>query len=90
MSAWQTDVKGGRDQSYKLLDADLLVCDEDLECRDELSHGDGLVGLPLVESVDIIQEDDEVVVLALVVDLDLLSVSANHFDCRWYLGYQKM
>ena len=58
----------------------LLVCDEDLEGRDEVRHGDGLVTLPLLVVGDIINEDEEVVLLALVVDLDLRSFSLDHFD----------
>ena len=54
---------------------------EDLECGDEVSQGDGLVALPVLVGLKVIDEDDEVVLGALVVNLDLLS-SALHFDCR--------
>lgn len=52
-------------------DRNLLVSNEDLEGRDEVAHWNRLVTLPLVEVRDIINEDDEVVILALVVDLGL-------------------
>lgn len=56
----------------------LLVCDEDLECGDEVGHGDRLVALPLLVVVDVVDKDDEVLLLALVVDLDLSSFSLSH------------
>lgn len=55
---------------------------EDLECGDEVSQGDRLVALPLLVGLNIVDEDDEVVLSALVVDLDLLSC-ALHLDCGW-------
>lgn len=54
---------------------------EDLEGGDEVCQGDRLVALPLLVGLDVIDEDDEVVLVALVVDLGLLS-GALHFDCR--------
>lgn len=57
-----------------------LVRHKDLEGRDEVSQGDGLVALPLLVGLNIVDEDDEVVLSTLVVDLDLLSC-ALHFDC---------
>lgn len=54
------------------------MSDEDLEGRDEVSQWYGLVTLPLLEGCGIINEDDEVVLLALEVDLDLRSFSLNH------------
>lgn len=59
---------------------------KNLERRDEVREGglgDGLVGLaflPGVVGFDIIDEDQEVIRRALVVDLVLLS-GAPHFDC---------
>ncbi len=53
---------------------------EDVERGDELSHGDALVGLPLLEGLNIVEEDKEVVRLALVVDLGLLGAPASHDD----------
>lgn len=40
-----------------------------------------LVGLPLLVELGVLNEDDEVVLLALEVDLSLGSLAANHFDC---------
>jgi len=56
------------------------VGDEDLERADDLGERDGLVGLPVLCRLYIIDEDDEVLVLALVVDLGLLSFASGH-DC---------
>ncbi len=53
---------------------------EHLERTDDLSEGDALVGLPGLCRLDVVNEDDEVLLLALVVDLDLLSFSTSH-DC---------
>lgn len=58
----------------------LLVCNEDLEGGDEVAHRNRLVTLPLLEVGNIVNEDDEVVLLALVVDLGLRSLSLDHFD----------
>jgi hypothetical protein len=57
----------------------LLVCDKDLEGGDEVCHWDGLVTLPLLEGLDIVQKDNEVVLVALEVDLDLRSFALDHF-----------
>lgn len=48
-----------------------------------MSHGDGLVSLPLVVRVDIVNEDDEVIVAALVVALGLDGFAASHLDGLW-------
>jgi hypothetical protein len=48
---------------------DLLVSDIDLEGTDNLCQRNGLVGLPLLCLLNIVNEDDEVLRLALVVDL---------------------
>ncbi len=58
----------------------LLVGDEDLECADDLCQRDGLVGLPVSCSLYVVDEDDEILVSALVVDLDLWCFTASH-DC---------
>lgn len=52
---------------------------EDLECGDEVSQGNGLVILPLLVGLEVVDKDEEVVVLTLVVDLDLSS-GALHLD----------
>lgn len=62
---------------------DLLVGDEDLEGGDEVSHGDRLVGLPLIEGLHVVNKDEEVVFLALVVSLVLDSLAASHCDCGY-------
>jgi hypothetical protein len=58
----------------------LLVRNEDLERTNELRERDTLILLPLLESLSIVDEDDEVVFLALVVDLGVLCFSPSH-DC---------
>ena len=74
------------------IQGDLLVRDEDLESRDEVSQGDGLVVLPLLVGVEVVDEDEEVVVLTLEVDLDLSCV-ALHLDCfggcGWCVGDER-
>lgn len=57
----------------------LLVGDEDLERGNEVSKRDAPVAEPLLEVFGIVDEDDEVVLLALVVDLGLGSFAASHF-----------
>ena len=56
--------------------------DEDLEAVDDLSKGDALVLLPVLNSLSALSEDNEVVTVALEVDFDLGSVSA-HVDVCW-------
>jgi hypothetical protein len=58
----------------------LLVSDEDLERADDLSERDALVGLPVLSCLYIVDKDDEVLVLALVVDHGLLCSASGH-DC---------
>ena len=58
----------------------LLVGLEDLERRDEVGQRDGLIALPLLVRVHIIDEDNEVVGVALEVDLGLGGLSASHLD----------
>jgi hypothetical protein len=55
-----------------------LVGDEDLEGVDNVCQWNTLVRLPVLQGLSIVNEDDEVVLLALVVDLDLLSFTASH------------
>jgi len=62
----------------------LLVGDKDLESADNLCQWDGLVGLPALCSLCIVNEDDEVVLLALEVDLDLVCFSTSH-DCELFV-----
>jgi hypothetical protein len=54
------------------------VRNKDLEGADNLCKWDRLISLPVLGRLDIVDEDDEVLVLALEVDLDLLYVSASH------------
>jgi len=61
----------------------VLVRHEDLPAADDGCQGDGLVILPVADSLSRVDEDDEVVALALVVDLALGFVSARH--CGWVL-----
>jgi len=49
---------------------DNILADEHLEGADDLSEGNALVGLPLLGGLDVVDEDDEVLGLALVVALD--------------------
>lgn len=56
------------------------VCEEDFERRHELGEGDGRVALhPLLVLVYVLDEDEEVVVGALVVDLGLRALASSHF-----------
>jgi hypothetical protein len=56
------------------------VGDEDLEAVDNLSKGNALVLLPVLDGLAALDEDDEVLALALVVAPDLSGVSA-HVGC---------
>lgn len=56
--------------------------DEDLEAVNDLSKGDAPVLLPVLNSLSVLGEDNEVITVALVVDSDLGSVSA-HVDVCW-------
>jgi len=64
----------------------LLVGNKDLERADNLCQWDGLVSLPALRSLRVINEDDEVVLLALEVDLDLDCFSASH-DCELFVWF---
>ena len=57
---------------------DLLVGDEDLVGRDKMGHRNGLVALPLLESLNVVDENEEVLVVALVVDLGCGSCALDH------------
>lgn len=46
-----------------------------------MSQGNGLVLLPLLVGLEIVDEDEEVVVLTLEVDLDLSSAALRHCCC---------
>ncbi len=52
--------------------------EEDPEGGDKLGQRDALVALPLLERLGVVNEDDEVVKLALVVDLGLGGFAAGH------------
>jgi hypothetical protein len=58
----------------------LLVGDKDLEAVDNLSERHALVLLPLLNGLDALDEDNEVLAVALVVALGLGGVSA-HVGC---------
>jgi hypothetical protein len=58
----------------------LLSCDEDLEYADDVCQRNGLVGNPLLGRLCIVDEDYEIVLLALEVDLDPVCFTASH-DC---------
>ena len=50
---------------------------EDVEAVDDLCHGNGLILLPILNILSAVNKDDEVVVLALVVDLGLSGMSTR-------------
>lgn len=52
--------------------------DKDLPAADDLSERNALVVLPVLDGLDVVDEDDEVLLLALVVDLGLGVVAASH------------
>jgi hypothetical protein len=63
----------------------LLVSNEDLEAADDLGERNAGVALPVLDSLGAVDEDNEVLSLALVVDLVLHSIAASHFEwvCVW-------
>ena len=54
------------------------MCDENLPAGHHLREWDALVLPPLVEDIHAVDEDDEIIVGALVVHLSLLVVTARH------------
>lgn len=56
----------------------LLVSHKDLEAVHDLGEGDGAVVFPVLDGLDVVDEDDEIFVFALVVDFGLVGVSAGH------------
>jgi hypothetical protein len=61
------------------------VGDEDFERADDLRQRDALVRLPVLCSLCIVNKDEEILVLALEVDLDLVCFAASH-DCFCLYG----
>ena len=55
------------------------MCHEDLKAANDLGQWDRSVALPVLDSSDVVHEDHEVLVFALVVAFRLGSVSARHF-----------
>jgi hypothetical protein len=58
----------------------ILVGNKDLEGANNLSQRNTLVCLPVVQSLSILNKDNEILIRALVVALDLWCFSASH-DC---------
>jgi len=58
----------------------MLVGHEYLPAADDLGEGDSLVALPLLDVLGAVDEDDEVILLALIVDFGLAGVSTRHDD----------
>lgn len=54
--------------------------DEDLEATDDLCEGYGSIVLPILDSFHVVHKDNIVLLLALVVDFGLMSVSTSHGD----------
>lgn len=73
--------------SSMLNGVDVLVGDQDLKAADNLGERNAGVLLPLLDSFCAVNEDDEVLGLALVVDLGLLSVATSHVDCLFGLRF---
>ena len=57
------------------------MSDKNLEAADDLRQRDRSIILPLLDCLHVVDEDDKVVLLALVVHLRLVSVSARHDGC---------
>lgn len=62
-----------------ICEALLLVSDEDLESRDYLSQRDRAVALPFLHRLNIVNVYYKILLLTLVVNLGLRSVSTRHF-----------
>lgn len=73
-------VKGGVDEVPELKVRSLLMSDKNLERVDYLCQRYTFVPSPLPNILHAINEDDEVVFLALEVDFGLGSFSARHDD----------
>lgn len=58
----------------------LLMRHKDLEPANDLRKGDTAIILPVLYGLDILDEDDKVIFLALVVDFGLGCVAAGHVD----------
>ena len=59
---------------------------EDLEGAHEMRKRLALVISPLLQLLGAVDEDDEVILLALVVDLALSCFTANHLECLFWKG----
>lgn len=59
---------------------DLPVSDKDLPAVQDISQGDTAVLLPLLQDLQVINEDDEVLGLTLEEDLVSVVVGARHLD----------
>lgn len=57
-----------------------LVGAEDIEALDNVNKGSGLVRLPLLDSLNRFADDDKVVVLALVVNTNSVSIGTSHLE----------
>ena len=60
--------------------SNLLVGYEDVKAVDHINQWNGLVLLPLLDCFDALCHDDEIILLALEVDLDLFGVGACHCE----------
>lgn len=58
----------------------VLVSDEDLEGRNKLSERNALVAQPGLVLLRVVEKDDEIICLALEVDLALLCAAASHCE----------
>lgn len=59
-------------------EGDVLVCDEDLDGADKVCQRNTLIRLPLLVRIDVVNEDNEVVGVALEMDLALDGAAASH------------
>jgi len=65
----------------------VLVGTEDVEAVNDIDKGHCLVTLPLLEVLDALDEHDEVLTAALVVNLCPVVVGFRHFDGRTVGGF---
>lgn len=56
------------------------MSDEDLEGRNKLSERNALVAQPGLVLLRVVEKDDEIICLALEVDLALLCAAASHCE----------